>query len=156
MATGDKAEQKQRTVDSETARQEVERFLDLKRIPLKKRNELFKEGIKELTYAIEDGNMIFDFEKRTVTYFLLHPLMKKEGGTIDKLVMRMVIGVSQAIANSKEVDATDGNENSLAMVASLAGIAPATLRLAKNSLEETGLDTTDYTLLRYYALFFLA
>lgn len=155
MATEGKSEEKKRTVDAETARLELERFLDLKRIPKRKRNDLYKEGIKELAYAVEEGNMIFDFDQKTVTYILLHPLTRKDGGTFNKLVMRMVLGVSQALANMKDVDTTDGDEKSLAMLATLAGVAPAILRLAKNSLGESGLDTTDYHLLRYYALFFL-
>lgn len=147
---------KVRKVDSETARLELVRFLDIKRISQRKREDLYDQSIKELEYAISEGMLTFDFEKKTATFKLLFPLTKKEGGKIEKLELRFSMGVSQAFNNLKNVDATDGDERSLNMIAALSGQSAAVLRLAQNAQGESGLDTSDFSLLRYFALFFLA
>ena len=145
-----------RKVDSETASLELGRFLDIKRISERKRKDLYEQSIKELEYAVSEGLLVFDFEKKTATFKLLFPLTRKEGGKIEKLELRFNMGVSQAFNNLKNVDASDGDERSLSMIAALSGQSAAVLRLAKNEQGESGLDTSDFSLLRYFALFFLA
>ena len=147
---------KKRTVDSETAGQELKRFLDLKRIPERKRHDLYAQGVKELAFSVEEGSLIFDFEKKIATYFLLHPLTKKDGSKVEKLAMRFHMGVSQAQSHLNGVDPEDGNDRSLGILSALSGVSMQVLKIAENSLGESGLDTGDFSLLRYYALFFLA
>ena len=155
METG-KDVNKVRKVDNETASLELGRFLDIKRISERKRKDLYEQSIKELEYAVSEGMLTFDFEKKTATFKLLFPLTRKEGAKIEKLELRFNMGVSQAFNNLKNVDASDGDERSLSMIAALSGHSAATLRLADNAQGEKGLDTSDFSLLRYYALFFLA
>ena len=148
-------EDKVRTVDSETAGLEVKKFLDLKRVPEEKREKLFESNIANLVRAIQDGNLTFDFEKKRATYKLLFPLLKKDGGKIEKLEMRFHMGVTQAFSNMKGIEPDDINEKCLGMTAALSSLPIAVLKLAKNEFDESGLELADFNALRDYALFFL-
>lgn len=143
-------------VDSETAALEVEKFLDLKRVPDSKRKKDFDVNIEMLEGMVEDGRLRFDFEKKRAIYTLLSPLERKESGTLKELSMRFYIGMQAASNVLKKVDAGDIYGRSLAMAGDLAGVSPDILRNAKNDLGENGLDISDVNSILHYITFFLA
>lgn len=150
------AQQVSKKVDAETARLEVERFLDFKRVPKTRREKDFEVNITALETMVMDGRMVFDFEKKRAIFKLLAPLEAKESGTIKELSMRFFIGM-QAMQNAlKKTDLGDIYGRSLAMAANLAGISDGILGSAKNEFGENGMDTGDVNSLIHYITFFLA
>lgn len=143
-------------VDPVTAETEVYRFLDIKRIPQRKRDDLLDQNIKNLVYSVEAGFFRFDFEKKKAHVTLQVPLNKKAGGKIEKLELRFNMGVNQAFGAAKGTAPDDANERTLAMVSALTDMPIKLLQNAVNDDGEVGLDTADFNVMRDYALFFLA
>jgi len=143
-------------VDEETARLEVERFLDLKRVPDRKRKETFEQQIKDLIGLMIDGRLVFDFEKKRAAIKLLVPLEPRNSGKIETLSMRFYIGMQEAQNVLKNVEATNADARSLTLAAVLSGNSPDVLKNAVNELGEKGLDISDHNSLYAYTLFFLA
>lgn len=142
-------------VDAETARAEVERFMDLKRLSEKKR-ETLKANIKGLMGSVEAGLIRFDFERKRTVAILTVPLNRKVGKQITELDMRFNMGVKVMLATTKGAGLEEGNEHSLYMISSLCDIPVTILENAENEEGEQGLSTADFNILRDYALFFLA
>lgn len=142
-------------VDAETAQNEVERFMDLKRLSDKKR-ETLKANIKGLMGSVEAGLIRFDFERKRTVATLTVPLNRKVGKQITELDMRFNMGVKVMLANTKGAGLEEGNEHSLYMLSSLCDIPVTILENAMNDEGEQGLAIADFNMLRDYALFFLA
>ena len=147
--------QASKKVDAETARLEVEKFLDLKRVPASKREGDFEGSIETLETLVTEGRMVFDFDKKRAIFKLLVPLEAKQSGNIKELSMRFFIGMQSAQNILKKIDAGDIYGRSLAMAAELSGINPSLLSNAKNDVEEYGLDISDANSLLFYITFFL-
>jgi hypothetical protein len=143
-------------VDEETARLEVERFLDLKRVPDRKRKVTFEQQIKDLIGLMVDGRLAFDFESKRASIKLLVPLETKNSGRIEGLSMRFYIGMQEAQNVLKNVEASNADARSLTLAAVLSGHSPDILRNSVNEVGEKGLDISDHNSLFAYTLFFLA
>ena len=143
-------------VDPVTAEDEVTKWLDLKRIPERKRKELLDANLSNLIYSVEAGFLSFDFEKKRATVKLQVPLLRKQGGSITMLDLRFNMGVNQAFNNSKGIAPDDSNERSLGMISALCDTPIKVLQNAENADGEVGLDLADFNVMRDYAIFFLA
>lgn len=147
---------KMKKIDEETAQLEVKKFLDLKRVPARKRVEVFEQQVKDLANLISDGRLVMDFEKKRATYKLLVPLEPKNSGKIDSLNLRFFIGMQEAQNVLKNVESTNADVRSLHLAAALSGHSPDILKNAVNEVGEKGLDISDHNSLFAYTLFFLA
>lgn len=143
-------------VDPVTAEEEVKRWLDLKRIPERKRKEMLDANLNNLVYSVEAGFLSFDFEKKRAIVKLQVPLLRKQGSNIDKLELRFNMGVNQAFNNSKGIAPDDSNERTLGMISALCDTPIKVLQNADNTDGEVGLDLADFNVMRDYAIFFLA
>lgn len=151
-----KAESVRTKIDEETALIEINRFLDLKNVPQRKREDTFEQQIRDLAGLMMDGRFTFDFEKKRATFKLNVPLKQKEAGDIEKLEMRFFIGMQEAQMVLKNIGPSEVDQRSMALVAALSGNNPSVFKNAKNATGEQGLDIGDHNALYSYTLFFLA
>ena len=143
-------------VDAETARLEVKRFLDLKRVDDTRREGQFSSSIEALEALMCAGRLTFDFENKRATYKLIVPLTQAGGGPLTEIKLRFFLGVQESLNALKNIDVGDTLARSLVVAATLSGNPPAIFRSNKNEVGENGLDVSDNNSLVNYTSFFLA
>ena len=144
-------------VDAETARLEVKRFLDLKRVDDTRREGQFSSSIEALEALMCAGRLSFDFdESKRATYKFLVPLIQADGSKLTEIKLRFFLGVQESLNALKNIDVGDTLARSLVVAATLSGNPPAIFRSNKNEVGENGLDVSDNNSLVNYTSFFLA
>jgi hypothetical protein len=127
-------------VSRELAEQEVNEWLDFKKVSPSKREEK-KDDIKNIIDAVENGTLVLDKEKLTFEYSLLFPLNELEKLT---LTPRVNAGkIQQAMIGVKSDD--------------LYGMFNVYISVMVNKPKELlkSFDAEDYNLLRRVAGFFM-
>ena len=132
----------EKVVDLETARVEVEKWLDFKRVRESKR-EANKETIDALVEAVSEGQLVVNED-----HSLTHTLDVPTGGetALTSLTYKPRLTVQDTHSKMKGVKANDVDGRIIALVSALCG-KPASL--------EGKLDTSDYSISQNVALFFL-
>jgi len=128
-------------VSKEVAIEEVNKWLDYKKVSLKRR-EAAKDYIESLAQGIEDGVLSLDDK----TFELTQKLNFTLGENTNELVFKPRLTVGTIQRRLSAVKSGDGDSRVLAYVCALTGIATA---LASN------LDTEDYAIASTIAYFFL-
>jgi hypothetical protein len=130
----------QEKVSPEVAQQEIEAWLDAKRISSRKREE---DGYKQAIETLVDGvvaGILTIREDRTIEHALLFPL----DGFADKLEYKSRITVEAV--NSRMKGVKDGSGRIMATIAALTDKATAVI---------SKLDTEDFGIAQAVAIFFL-
>lgn len=130
-------------VSREAAEQEVNNWLDFKKVNAKKR-ETFKENIDILVDAISDGNLVIDDKDFVFTHTLKFPL--GEGDSVRELKYKPRVKVSTIHVCLQNVKAGDADGRICGHIAALTGID-------RNIIKQQ--DTEDYEIGRSIAVFFL-
>ena len=153
---GDKNKKQAAKVDEETARLEVKKFLDLRRVDEGRREGQFASAIAALEGFVSAGRFTFDFEAKRATYKLMFPLKESDGSMLTEIKMRFFLGTAESTNALKNVDLGDTLARSLVVAATLSGNPPAIFRSNENDAGEKGLEVSDNNALVNYTSFFLA
>lgn len=125
------------------AMKEVEKWLDFKKVSLKKREE-YENNIESLAEAISMGDVVLEADTHVLIQKLKFPLGKD--GTVKELKFQPRLDVDTLHINLEGLKATNGDGRLLAHVCALTG---QTKGVCKK------LDTEDYGLSKGIASFFL-
>ena len=128
-------------VSPQVAMQEVERWLDLKRIKASKR-ESNADTIEGLAESFEDGTLTLD-DKGSITMNLTFGIGENE--SIKQLKFKPRISVGEIHQSLKGIKGTDADARIIAYMAALTGQMPAVIRK---------LDTTDHGIASGIVVFF--
>lgn len=127
-------------VSKEVAVIDVDRWLDLKKVSSKKREDL-KSEIDSMICFVEEGVLSID-EKCIITHLLKFPI--GENDSIDKLTYKVRVSADDLTDGQKGV--TTGADLIAANVATLTGKVKATIRK---------LDSEDYSVCKCIVAFFM-
>ena len=132
-------------VDLKTASDEVDKWLDYKRLNDKKR-ESRKEQIETLLDAIADGNLILN-EDNTITYKLAFPIEDQNGSpALTELKFKPRIASGDVDNYLKGIKPSDADGRLRAYISCLTGVSSGLIKK---------LDTVDTDVPQAIALFFL-
>lgn len=130
-------------VTLEVAQNEVKEWLEYRKISASKVESL-KDSVEELANAIADGDIELN-EDKSFKQNLKFPI-EGESGKIETLVFQPRLKIATVNAHLQSVKSTDLNGMVVAYIAALTGKPKALI---------TSLDSTDYSIARSIALFFL-
>jgi hypothetical protein len=129
-------------VDIEIARQEVEKWLEYKRVGASKR-EAYKDAIDSLVDAVAFGQLTLEDDY----HFVQHLDFPIEGDEpIEELKFKPRIKVKEIYSKMRGVKAGDADGRVMALIAALTGKPSAMVGM---------LETSDYSVSQNIALFFL-
>lgn len=129
-------------VDEQTAEKELNRWLEAKRVPARKR-EQNDQVLTTLAGAIQDGRLIVT-DTGQITVKLLYPI--GNGGEIDRLDFSNRIKAKQV----RKMKVNDDAFDTMGQVMAIAAAA------TNNSMKLLGeLDNEDYSLIQSIAVFFM-
>lgn len=129
-------------IATEVAQAEIEKWLTVKKISERKRENL-KDNISALVDAVSEGSLVVN-EKNELEQFLKFPF--GETAPVSKLVYKPRITVMELNAKMQGVKANDADGRLTAYIAALANIT---------MVEVKKLDTEDYSIAQNIAIFFL-
>jgi hypothetical protein len=127
------------SVSIELASQEVEKWLDCKRISPRKR-EKFADSIENLIEGFQDGILTLNEESNEITHHLIFP-----DGETKELVFKSQLNVGEIHNYLKQVKPGDGDGRVKAYISALTG---------KPSAIINRLDSEDYNVSAQVAVFF--
>lgn len=119
-------------INEETAKQEIERWLDMKRVK-KSTRETHKHSIKSMIEAVSDGTLVVN-EDGTLVQTLDFPLTSENGNVdLDKLTFQLRLQHGVVKAANKGTNPSDVDERLMSYVFALTGVPKSKL----NKLEST-------------------
>lgn len=130
-------------VSLDVAEQEIESWLDHKKIRAKKR-EANADQIEVLVEAVQDGSLTFDEESGKLIQILSEPLGNNEHR--DKLSFKPRLKIGDLHRHTKGVQAGDGDGRLLAYISALTDEPKALIQ---------DMDSTDYSISASIAIFFM-
>lgn len=132
-------------VTPEIARQDVERWLDFKRVPAKKRAAV-ADTIESMAEAIEQGTLIVN-DDCTITHNLIFPIENSDGEhTVEELKYKPRVTTEAISIRMKDVKVTDAHGMFIAYASALTNQPTALIKK---------LDTEDFRVAQSIVTFFL-
>lgn len=133
-------------VSRETAKKEVESYLDYKKVKARKRENLAPQ-IELFEDAIMDGSLVLDPDKFVFTHTLAFPLTNAKGDiTVRQLNYKPRLDVKEINSKMKGIKANDADGRVVGYISALTGQPSEIL---------TRLDSEDNSLAQGFATFFL-
>lgn len=134
------ADSKAKKLSREVAEQEVNAWLDFKKVRDRKR-ESSEDSIESLVYGFMDGDLVMDSESKEITLKLQFPI----GGSINELKFKPRLRLNDVHSHLKNVKSSDVDGRILAYVCALTG---------QNSGIISNMDSEDYSIAQSLAVFF--
>lgn len=130
-------------ISEEIARQEVDKWLDYKRVSEEKRADN-EAAINGIVAAVANGSLIISDQGHEITHVLMFPIGTNED--VKELTYKARLSLKERNKRTKGVKPTDTGDYIAAIIAALAGDNKAVI-------EE--MDTEDYNIVQNIALFFI-
>lgn len=138
-------------VSEKIARQDIEAWLDAKRIPAGKRKEA-KEVIKTMTRAVVDGLLIWDGDQKRLTQVLIWPLGENED--IKTIEYKNRVTQGDISARMKGLNTDSDSSDTGDMTSKVMGVYLSAISGLNAALVDR-LDTVDYNVAQAVISFFM-